>query len=131
MIKYLTKGSKQSVGVLLEEMFELHIPTLLSYKDQLSKKEQEDGPEMADMVAETSSLLETLTLPKVTTVLKSRKITSVLDVGCGYGGYLKRLAGKFPKIQFDGIEVDQDVCKRALKTIILLMSKLLKVTFTR
>lgn len=116
MIKYLTKESNQSVGVLLEEMFELHIPTLLSYKKQLSNKETENGPEMADMVAETSSLLETLTLPKVTTVLKSRKVKSVLDVGCGYGGYLKRLAGKFPKIQFDGIEVDQDVCTRAVES---------------
>ncbi|GAF13851.1 hypothetical protein JCM19045_3132 [Bacillus sp. JCM 19045] len=116
MITYLTKESKQSVGILLEEMFELHIPTLMSYRDLIQKDDKEKVPGMADMVAETSSLLETLTLPKVASVLKKHRITSVLDVGCGYGGYLKKLADKFPKVQFDGIEVDQEVCTRAVES---------------
>ncbi len=116
MITYLTKESKQSVGILLEEMFELHIPTLMSYRDLIQKNDKEKVPGMADMVAETSSLLETLTLPKVASVLKKHRITSVLDVGCGYGGYLKKLADKFPKVQFDGIEVDQEVCSRAVES---------------
>lgn len=116
MITYLTKESEQSVGVLLEEMFELHIPTLMSYRDLIQKEEKKKVPGMADMVAETSSLLETLTLPKVASVLKKHRVASVLDVGCGYGGYLKKLANKFPKVQFDGIEVDQEVCTRAAES---------------
>lgn len=110
MGKYLTKESKHSVGILLEELFELHMPTLLSYREQLPNKKQEPPPDMADMVAGTSSLLEALAVPKIAAVIKKRKAESVLDVGCGYGGYLKRLAHTFPWTQFDGIEVDHDVC---------------------
>ncbi|WP_059104847.1 class I SAM-dependent methyltransferase [Shouchella shacheensis] len=113
MVKYLSKESNQSVGILLEEMFELHIPTLLSYRERMQGEGKKKKPGMADMVAATSSLLETLTLPKVAGQVKRQKVRELLDVGCGYGGYLRRLGDKFPNVQLDGIEVDQDVCIRA------------------
>lgn len=104
MGKYLTKESKHSVGILLEELFELHMPTLLSYREQLPNKEQDPPPEMADMVAGTSSLLEALAVPKIAAVIKKRKAESVLDVGCGYGGYVKRLAHTFPVHNLTGLK---------------------------
>lgn len=72
MGKYLTKESKHSVGILLEELFELHMPTLLSYREQLPNKKQEPPPDMADMVAGTSSLLEALAVPKIAAVIKTQ-----------------------------------------------------------
>ncbi|UTR04627.1 class I SAM-dependent methyltransferase [Alkalihalobacillus sp. LMS6] len=113
MVTYLTKTSKRSVGILLEEMFELHIPTLLTYKHELPKGDHQEKTPVANMVAETSTLLEAVTLPKVASRLNKQKSKRVLDVGCGLGGYIKKLAEQFPSIQFHGIEIDQDVCQRA------------------
>ncbi len=113
MVTYLTKESERSVGILLEEMFELHIPTLLNYKKELVRQEETMSTPVASMVAETSKLLEAVTLPKVASLLKKQKSKTVLDVGCGLGGYMMTLAKQFPTIQFHGVEIDQDVCRRA------------------
>ncbi len=113
MVMYLTKESERSVGILLEEMFELHIPTLLNYKKGLVRQEKTTSTPVASMVAETSKLLEAVTLPRVASRLKKQKSKAVLDVGCGLGGYMMTLAEQFPNIQFHGVEIDQDVCRRA------------------
>jgi SAM-dependent methyltransferase len=116
MVTYLSKSSHQSVGILLKEMMELHIPTMLSYRhlmkgDEVSLLEEDIG----HTVAETSGLLESVMFPKMTSVVKKEKVKRVLDVGCGHGGYLHRLHHKFPDVQLTGIEADAKVQKEAVE----------------
>ncbi|MDQ0206179.1 class I SAM-dependent methyltransferase [Alkalicoccobacillus murimartini] len=116
MVTYLSKDSDQNVGVLLKEMMELHIPTMLTYRNLLQGTEvkilEED---IGYTVAETSGLLESVMFPKIADVVKKQKVKSVLDVGCGHGGYLHRLHQKFPDIKVNGIESNKEVQKLALK----------------
>ena len=116
MVVYFSKTSNQSVGILLKEMMELHIPTLLTYRNLLQGDEikilEED---IGHTVAETSGLLESVMFPKIAGVVKKQKVKRILDVGCGHGGYLHRLHKKFPDINLTGIEADPDVQKKALE----------------
>ncbi|MGI2329540.1 class I SAM-dependent methyltransferase [Planococcus sp. YIM B11945] len=108
------KGQNSS-GVLLKEMMELHIPTLLSYPELMreGKRRHFDEEKHAPTVAETSRLLEVLALPKMSRVLKEKKGGLVLDIGCGEAGYIKKLAERFPKTQFQGIEISPTVTETA------------------
>ncbi|ANU23978.1 class I SAM-dependent methyltransferase [Planococcus donghaensis] len=108
------KGNNSS-GVLLKEMMELHIPTLLSYPDMMRKQERLhfDEEKHAPTVAETSRLLEVLALPKMTRRLKEKHMDTVLDIGCGEGGYIKKLAERFPNTHFTGIEISPAVAEVA------------------
>ncbi|MGD6844739.1 class I SAM-dependent methyltransferase [Bacillus infantis] len=105
----------RSTGVILKEMMELHIPTLLTYPDMMRKNERNtfDNDEHGPTVARTSSLLEQLALPKMSKVIKNNDIQSILDVGCGEGGYLKRISQKHPEITMTGIEINEDVAESA------------------
>ena len=60
------KGNNSS-GVLLKEMMELHIPTLLQYPEMMREKKRShfDEEKHAPTVAETSRLLEVLAMPKM------------------------------------------------------------------
>lgn len=108
------KGQNSS-GVLLKEMMELHIPTLLHYPDMMRKQERLhfDEEEHAPTVAETSRLLETLALPRVAGRIRERGSKSVLDIGCGEAGYIKKLAERFPDTEFRGIEISPEVTEKA------------------
>lgn len=108
------KGNNSS-GVLLKEMMELHIPTLLNYPEMMRKQERLhfDEEKHAPTVAETSRLLEVLALPKMSRRLKGQSIDSVLDIGCGEGGYIKKLAERFPNTHFTGIEISPSVTEVA------------------
>ncbi|MGH2319602.1 class I SAM-dependent methyltransferase [Planococcus sp. SE5232] len=108
------KGNNSS-GVLLKEMMELHIPTLLNYPEMMRKQERLhfDEEKHAPTVAETSRLLEVLALPKMSRRLKGTDIETVLDIGCGEGGYIKQLAERFPRTHFTGIEISPSVTEVA------------------
>ena len=108
------KGDNSS-GVLLKEMMELHIPTLLSYPEMMrnSNRLHFDEERHAGTVAETSRLLEVLAMPKMSKRIREYNIRSVLDIGCGEAGYIKKLAGRFSDTQFTGIEISEEVTEKA------------------
>ncbi|KMJ58215.1 methyltransferase type 12 [Bacillus sp. LL01] len=110
-----SKNNPRSTGVLLKEMMELHIPTLIKYPKMMKteKKEQFNQKEHGMVVAQTSSLLEQLAIPRVMNVMKKAKPKTVVDVGCGSGGYLLKLSQKFPKATMLGIELNEDVAEEA------------------
>ncbi|TWT24102.1 trans-aconitate 2-methyltransferase [Planomicrobium sp. CPCC 101110] len=112
------KGQNSS-GVLLKEMMELHIPTLLSYPEMMreGKRRHFDEEKHAPTVAETSRLLEVLALPKMAKQLKEKKGGNVLDIGCGEAGYIKKLAERFPSTHFTGIEISPTVTQTAKRLI--------------
>lgn len=108
------KGDNSS-GVLLKEMMELHIPTLLQYPDMMRKKTRGhfDEEKHAPTVAETSRLLEVLAMPKMSKRIREKGFKTVLDIGCGEAGYIKKLAERFPSTQFKGIEISPTVTEKA------------------
>ncbi|ETP68968.1 methyltransferase type 12 [Planococcus glaciei CHR43] len=108
------KGNNSS-GVLLKEMMELHIPTLLSYPEMMRNQNRRhfDEEKHAPTVAETSRLLEVLAMPKMSKRIRENKSRSVLDIGCGEAGYIKKLADRFPDTQFTGIEISPAVVETA------------------
>ncbi|WP_100372938.1 class I SAM-dependent methyltransferase [Bacillus sp. FJAT-45037] len=114
LLKYISKDSHTSVGILIKEMMELHIPTMLSYRQRMQGQEvnllEED---IGDTVAQTSALLETIAFPKVYDVVKKSRAKSVFDIGCGYGGYLTRLKAKNKRIKLVGLEADEGVAAKA------------------
>lgn len=109
-----TKGDNSS-GVLLKEMMELHIPTLLNYPEMMRNHNRLhfDEERHAGTVAETSRLLEVLAMPKMAKRIRENGVRTVLDIGCGEAGYIKKLAGRFPKTQFTGIEISEEVTEKA------------------
>lgn len=115
MVKYASAKSEESVGILLREMMELHIPTLLEYPDLLKSKKRitylED--KFADVVAETSTLLEKAAVPPILKLVKKKKPASIIDLGCGYGGYLKNIHTHFSEIHLQGVELNKEVTEAA------------------
>ena len=108
------KGENSS-GVLLKEMMELHIPTLLKYPEMMRAKKRRHFEEEkhAPTVAETSRMLEVLAFPKMAKRLKEKRHRAVLDIGCGEAGYIKKLAERFPHTNFKGLEISPEVAEKA------------------
>ncbi|MBB5181799.1 SAM-dependent methyltransferase [Planomicrobium koreense] len=108
------KGNNSS-GVLLKEMMELHIPTLLQYPEMMREKSRShfDEEKHAPTVAETSRLLEVLAMPKMSKKIRDNEFKQVLDIGCGEAGYIKKLAKRFPDTHFTGIEISPAVAEKA------------------
>ncbi|MFS0725009.1 class I SAM-dependent methyltransferase [Paenibacillus sp. 1P07SE] len=117
MLQYVSKSSSQSVGALLHEMMELHIPTLLRFPELLQgeQKPSFENERFGSTVAATSSLLEKLAFPKVSHWVKTSQAQSILDIGCGHGGYLLKLATKIDGLKLIGIEQNEDVVLQARK----------------
>ncbi|MCR6106479.1 class I SAM-dependent methyltransferase [Salipaludibacillus agaradhaerens] len=115
LIKYASANSPESVGVLLREMMELHLPTLLKYPDLLKNNERIEYLEdsFANVVAETSTLLEKVSISPILKIVKKNKPATIIDLGCGYGGYLKRIQKRFPTIALNGVEINDKVAKQA------------------
>ena len=115
MLEYVSKSSPQSVGALLHEMMELHIPTLLRFPELLKgeQKPSFENKKFGSTVAATSSLLEKLAFPKVSHWVKNSQAQSILDIGCGHGGYLLKLATKIEGLKLIGIEQNEDVVLQA------------------
>ncbi len=112
MVESISKSSEHSVGILLKEMMELHIPILLSYpnllsKDQPARYEDED---YGGTVAATSSFIERFAFPKIYQAIKTTNAQSVIDFGSGYAGYLSRIGAKLEDMKLVGIEKNRSVC---------------------
>jgi SAM-dependent methyltransferase len=115
LIKYASANSPESVGVLLREMMELHLPTLLKYPDLLKNNERIEYLEehFANVVAETSTLLEKVSISPILKIVKKNKPATIIDLGCGYGGYLKFIQNRFPAIALNGVEINEKVANQA------------------
>ncbi|WP_154319352.1 class I SAM-dependent methyltransferase [Metabacillus idriensis] len=110
-----SKKDPKSVGILLKEMMELHIPALLTYPAIMKTDERQtfDHEQHGTTVAKTSSLLEQLAYPKLIQLVKKNHIQSIVDVGCGHGGYLQKLSQELPEIKLTGIEINEEVADEA------------------
>ncbi|MRX71521.1 methyltransferase domain-containing protein [Bacillus lacus] len=110
-----SKRNPRSTGVILKEMMELHIPTLLNYPHLMQSQEKQtfDHEEHGMTVAQTSSLLEQLAFPKIAAMIRKQGAENVLDVGCGHGGYIRRLAEANPGLKLTGIELNEEVAQEA------------------
>ncbi|XXM70674.1 SAM-dependent methyltransferase [Lysinibacillus sphaericus] len=110
-----SKKETFSSGILLKEMMELHIPALLSYPSLLRNQTRQhfNSDLHGSTVAKTSILLERFAFPKLQKVMKKFKVNSVLDLGCGEGGYIRRLADRYPKKKMVGIEIHEGVAREA------------------
>ncbi|KGP90996.1 methyltransferase type 12 [Pontibacillus chungwhensis BH030062] len=114
--EFLEDGSN-SVGALLKEMMELHIPTLLAYPKYMKSNERAvfNHEKFGDVVAETSTLLEHFAIRRIKKMMKEHKVETVIDLGCGHGGYLRKLAKDFPEVQMLGVDVNERVVESARK----------------
>lgn len=114
-----SKSNKFSSGIILKEMMELHIPSLLAYPELLrnQSKQHFDSRVHGPTVAKTSTLLEQLAYPKIEKVMKRYKVDSILDVGCGEAGYLNKLAKKFSNKKMVGVEVNEEVAMNAREVV--------------
>ncbi|SEA68512.1 Methyltransferase domain-containing protein [Thalassobacillus cyri] len=103
------------VAALLKEMMELHLPTLLAYPNIMRSKERAsfDHEEYGGIVAETSALLEHFAIRKIKRKVREQKIETIVDLGCGHGGYLRKLADHFPDIQMIGVDINEKVIESA------------------
>ncbi|WP_409304355.1 class I SAM-dependent methyltransferase [Peribacillus sp. SCS-155] len=110
-----SKRNPRSTGIILKEMMELHIPTLLAYPELMRNNSKRTfNHEMhGQTVAQTSSLLEQLAYPTFQKLLKKYNYHTVLDLGCGQAGYISRLAEQFTDVDFEGIELNGEVAASA------------------
>jgi SAM-dependent methyltransferase len=106
MLTYASASSPYSVGALLQEMMELHFPTLLYFPVamQTGHKVNFNDQQFAPTVAETSSYLERLAFPQLNRWVQGTSPSSILDIGCGQGGYLMRLAQQYRQTRCIGLE---------------------------
>jgi SAM-dependent methyltransferase len=114
-----SKKDPHSSGILLKEMMELHIPALLSYPQLLRNqtKQHFNSNVHGSTVAKTSILLERFAFPKVQKTIKKYNVDSILDLGCGEGGYVKRIGDRYPKKKMVGIEIHEAVAKAAEQSL--------------
>ncbi|PYZ98528.1 hypothetical protein CR205_08060 [Alteribacter lacisalsi] len=119
MVKFVSAKSKDSVGILLREMMELHIPTLMQYPDLMKNNEQLSYLEdkFANVVAETSALLEKASVPPMIKWVNKYKPGNIVDFGCGYGGYLKKIRDADDQVTLTGIEISKEVADEAAEKL--------------
>ena len=113
--EFLEEVEGDGIGALLKEMMELHIPTLLSYPAFMKSNDRAyfNHEKYGNVVAETSTLLEQFSIRRIKKTIRERNITRMIDLGCGYGGYLRKLAEVFPDIQMIGVDVNANVIEHA------------------
>ncbi|KGX90284.1 class I SAM-dependent methyltransferase [Pontibacillus marinus] len=112
--EFLEEG-QNGIGALLKEMMELHIPTLLSYPQYMKSgdRAQFNHEKFGGVVAETSTLLEQFSIRRIKKMVREKNVSRIIDLGCGHGGYLRKLAEAFPNIQMVGVDVNERVIQRA------------------
>ncbi|WP_147804860.1 class I SAM-dependent methyltransferase [Alkalicoccus halolimnae] len=115
MVRYASKASRESVGILLSEMMELHIPTLLKYPDLIRSDERLTylSDKFAEIVAETSTFLEKAAVSPILKWVKQENPASIIDFGCGYCGYLSAVHNKYPETELIGVELSREVVEKA------------------
>ncbi|MFA9557932.1 trans-aconitate 2-methyltransferase [Evansella sp. AB-rgal1] len=107
------KGSHS--GALMKEMMELHIPSLLDYPE-LMKEDSKlvfNHEKHGGTVAQASRLIEPVAYPSLKKVIRESNATAVIDVGCGSGGYLHKLANDHPELVMTGIDNHPRVAEKA------------------
>ncbi|OMP66525.1 hypothetical protein BTO28_12445 [Domibacillus epiphyticus] len=111
MMRFFTQKSEDAIGELLKEMFEMHMPVLMNYPDMIKTKRKSsfNGDHFGKTVAATSALIEKRAFPHVVKELQLRKPEWVLDIGCGTGGYLMKLARKMNRGTYAGVDISKDV----------------------
>ncbi|ARI76094.1 class I SAM-dependent methyltransferase [Halobacillus mangrovi] len=109
------KDDSPGVKALLKEMMELHLPTMLKYPEIMRSQERAlfDHELHGGVVAETSALLEHFAIKKIKKMIRDRNVETIIDLGCGHGGYLRKLALEFPEIQMIGVDLNNKVIERA------------------
>ncbi|WP_101842402.1 trans-aconitate 2-methyltransferase [Halobacillus sp. Marseille-P3879] len=112
-------GNNASPGVkaLVKEIMELHMPTLLKYPEYMREQSRArfDHERHGEVVAETSALLEHFAIKKIKKMLSDRNVRNIVDLGCGHGGYLRKLADEHPHVQMTGVDLNKNVIMRARK----------------
>lgn len=114
MLKFFTRKNDGAVGELLKELFEMHMPALMSYPDMMQTKQKAnfDSESFGPTVAATSALIEKRAFGYVLDEVRSKKAKWVLDIGCGTGGYLLKLAQKGRRGTYVGV----DISKKCVET---------------
>jgi SAM-dependent methyltransferase len=115
MLRSFARDSDLAVGELLVEMMELHVPSLLHYPEMMTagKRRSYDAAAYAQTVAHTSSYVEEAAFSSLYKWVKKHHCRSIVDVGCGYAGYLLRLARKDAQLNLIGIEKQATLCEAA------------------
>ncbi|MBM7551734.1 class I SAM-dependent methyltransferase [Thalassobacillus pellis] len=111
----LMENNGPGVPALLKEMMELHLPTLLAYPKIMRshKRTTFDHEEYGGVVAETSALLEHFAIRKIKRKVREQSVRTIVDLGCGHGGYLRKLARNFPDIKMIGVDINEKVIESA------------------
>ncbi len=119
MLQYFTQQSPYTIGELIKEMIEMHMPALMRYPDILMGKERNtyQGDLYGKTVASTSELIAKRALPFVHKGIKHAPGTRILDIGCGNGCYLLQLAKKLEKGPLVGIDINQTVIEQAKREV--------------
>lgn len=115
MLKYFSSNSPYCVGELSREMLEMHIPSLISYPDLIQGQEKKPyyGDIYGQTVADTSALIAKRAFSTVCHALKKHHVSSILDIGCGTGGYLLKLALRNKAGSYTGIDINEAVISKA------------------
>lgn len=115
MVKYFNAHSPYCIGELSKEMLEMHMPALISYPNLLKGEAKKPyyGDIYGQTVADTSALIEKRAFPLAYKMLTTNQATSVLDIGCGTGGYLLKIAKRHPEGKFTGIDMNASVIETA------------------
>jgi ubiquinone/menaquinone biosynthesis C-methylase UbiE len=115
MLKFFSQKSDSTVGELLKELFEMHMPALMNYPEMIesNQKGKFKGDDFGKTVAATSALIEKRAFGHVTAEIDIQKPNWVLDIGCGTGGYLMKLAKKMNHGTFVGVDISKDCIDEA------------------
>ncbi|WP_050180384.1 class I SAM-dependent methyltransferase [Domibacillus robiginosus] len=115
MLKFFSQGSNEAVGELLKELFEMHMPSLMSYPKMMesNQKGQFNGEDFGKTVAATSALIQKRAFGHVLSEINAQKPQWVLDIGCGTGGYLMNLAERMKQGTFVGVDISRECVDEA------------------
>lgn len=117
MIRSFTLNSPYCIGELVKEIVEMHMPALMSYPSLLQgqQKKEFNNDVYGQTVATTSALIEKRAFPLTLKLLNKHRVSSVLDIGCGTGGYVLQLAICSKAGFYTGIDVNESVISKATK----------------
>ncbi|WP_162297953.1 class I SAM-dependent methyltransferase [Halalkalibacillus sediminis] len=113
--EFLDPDTNHSVGALLKEMMELHVPTILKFPALLNSEDRVefDHSKFGLTVAETSAILERFSIKRIHNMVNDSEESIVLDIGCGSGGYVRALADRSPNSRITGYDLNPDVILEA------------------
>lgn len=115
MVKSFTSNSDYCIGELVKEIVEMHMPALMNYPHLLQgqRKKEFNGDVYGQTVAATSALIEKRAFPLTLKMTNKHRISSILDIGCGTGGYLLHLALCNQSGFYTGIDINETVILKA------------------